>query len=184
MDEGDIGDADKTQRLTQIGLLLIERAAGIDTATSGQDKGTLALEQALGSFCGVLEGDPGAQHMIQPGFQRAGNGEVVHRRAQHQHIRRQQLVSKLIRAPQRCLLGGTLLRSRLHPATEQLDIQVRHRLARQIADRHCVLRMRLLPVLDELGHQLTGYRTLLTDTAFNHQNIGHLHLPPPGRAIE
>ncbi|MNN65527.1 hypothetical protein D3C81_1810360 [compost metagenome] len=122
--------------------------------------------------------------MIQPGLEGAGNRKVVHRRRQHQDIRGQQLVSELIGAQQRRLLGSTLLGNRLHPAAQQVGIQMRNRVAGQIADGHLILWMCLLPLSDELGSQLPGYRALLTDTAFDYENLGHLSLPPPGHALD
>ena len=94
VNELDVVDPDECHDLTQVGFLVIGGAPGIDAATSGQHIGTLASEQALRAGFGVFEGHAGTQHMVQPGFQGARDGEVVHRRGHHQHVGGQQLIGQ------------------------------------------------------------------------------------------
>ncbi|MOA21612.1 hypothetical protein D3C78_1421140 [compost metagenome] len=152
---------------------MVQRAAGVDAAAAGQDDGALAAEQALRAVLGVLEGDAGAQHVVQPGFQGAGDAEVVHRRRQDQHVRCQQFFGQQIGALQRGGLAFAVLIDRLHPATQQIGVQVRHLLDSQVADGDLVGRMGGLPLGEEVAGQLAGNGTFLTGTAFDNQDAGH-----------
>ena len=173
MDKLHILDTDKAQGLAQVGLLMIQTSAGVDTTAGGQDKGALALQQAFGALLAILEGHPGTQHMVEPGLEGAGDGEVVHGGGQHQHVGGQQFIGQGIGQRQGRTLGLALLLGRGHPAAEQVAIQMRHLVHGQITHLDLVARVGGLPVGDKLFGKLTGDRTLLTGAAFDNQDLGH-----------
>src|SRR5690606_23999979 len=105
--------------------------------------------------------------------QGAGNGEVVHRRGQHQHVGGQQFVGQQVGTGGRGALDVALLLGGLHPATEQGGVQVRHRLDGQVADLHLILRVGLAPLGDEVAGQLAGNGTFLAGAAFDYEDTGH-----------
>ncbi|MCY1534104.1 hypothetical protein D9M68_694620 [compost metagenome] len=123
--------------------------------------------------CGVLEGDAGTQHMVQPGFQGAGDGEVVHRRGQHQDIGGQHFIGKDVGECQRGLFRLALLLCRGHPAAQQVGVQVWYLLDCQVANLDSISRVSGLPMRDELLGELAGNRTLLAGAAFDYQNLRH-----------
>jgi hypothetical protein len=73
----------------------------------------------------------------------------------------------------RNLFDVAALIGRLHPATQQVDVQVRHRVDGQVTHGDLILRVSGLPLFDEGLGQLTGNRVLLTGAAFDDQNAGH-----------
>ncbi|MNC47715.1 hypothetical protein D3C75_967930 [compost metagenome] len=120
--------------------------------------------------------------MVQPGLQGAWDGEVVHRRSQHQYIGGQHFVGQFVGAGQRLQLVAVALLFGLHPATEQVGIQVRHRVDGQVAQGDLVARMGGLPLADEVTGQLPGDRTLLAGAAFDYEYTGH-GLPPSANVV-
>jgi len=112
--------------------------------------------------------------VIEPSLQGAGDGEVVHRRGQHQHISGQQLIGEQVGQRQRSLLGFTLLPGRRHPAAQQVGVQMRHLINRKVTHLDLIRRIGSLPVGDKLRSQLTRNRTLLTGAAFNYQDVCHV----------
>ncbi|MNH16670.1 hypothetical protein D3C79_763190 [compost metagenome] len=161
---------------------MVAGGAGVDAASGGQDDGALAGQQALRAGRGVLERDASAQHMVQPGLEGAGDGEVVHRCGHHQHIGRQQFIGQFVGSGQGVQFGRAALFLRLHPATEQVGVQVRHRGHGQVAHGDLVSRVGSLPLLDEVTGQLTGNGILLAGAAFDDQYAGH-GVPPSAKRV-
>ena len=62
------------------------RTGAVETATCNDDDRPLALEQTFGTGLAVAEGAPGPQHMVEPGFKRRRNAEIVHRRADDDRV--------------------------------------------------------------------------------------------------
>ncbi|MNL56321.1 hypothetical protein D3C87_1798070 [compost metagenome] len=111
--------------------------------------------------------------MVEPGFQGAGDRKVVHGRGHDQYIGGEQFVGQLVGAFQGRLFDVAALLGGFHPATQQVDVQMRHRLDGQVPDGDLVIRVSGFPLADEGLGQLTGNRVLLTGTAFDDQNAGH-----------
>ncbi|MNC19958.1 hypothetical protein D3C75_678980 [compost metagenome] len=145
----------------------------MNTAAGSQDDGALAGQQALRAGGGVLEGDAGTQHVVQPGLEGAGDGEVVHRRSHHQHVGGEHFIGQFVGAGQGVQFGSTALFFGLHPATQQVGVQVRHRVHGQVAHTDLIGRVGGLPLLDEITGQLTGNGILLAGAAFDDQYAGH-----------
>ncbi|MNE72276.1 hypothetical protein D3C80_1682020 [compost metagenome] len=78
------------------------------------------------------------------------------------------------------MFRGALLTGRGHPATQQVGVQVRYLLDRQVADLDLIGWVNSLPLGDELLGELTRNRALLAGAAFDYQNIGHVVAPSRG----
>ena len=68
----------------------------MQAAARAGDDHRLAAGQALGAVFGVAEAAPGHRDAVDPGLEGGGNAEVVHRRADHQHVGRQELLKHLL----------------------------------------------------------------------------------------
>src|SRR5690606_34895327 len=96
---------------------------------------------------------------------------------QDQYISGLQFGGQFVGAHQRRLLGRALLLGRLHPAAQQIAVQVRDRLLAEIPNLNAVAAMSDFPLLDKGFGKLTGYRTLLAGTAFDDEYTGHGETP-------
>ncbi|MNT39299.1 hypothetical protein D3C72_1755300 [compost metagenome] len=112
--------------------------------------------------------------MVEPGLKGARDGEVVHGRGHDQHVGGQQFFGEQVGAFQGGLLARALLVGGLHPAPQQVGIEVRHLVDGEVADLDLIGRMGALPLGDEVLGQLAGNGTLLAGAAFDNQYAGHV----------
>ena len=90
----DIGQADKSQRRTQAGIVEIHRLGrlrAVDPATWGKDEDFLVPQHTLEAFVGVAEGDASARNVIDPGSHGRAHRKLVHGGTYHNDIRSKQL---------------------------------------------------------------------------------------------
>ena len=88
-------DADEGEHLAQVGL--DEVAAAVDgmlAAVGRRDDHLLAAGQANRAVLGVAEGLAGDRDAIDPGLELAGDGEVVHRRADYHDVGGEELFQR------------------------------------------------------------------------------------------
>mmetsp|Transcript_5844 Transcript_5844/g.22885 ORF Transcript_5844/g.22885 Transcript_5844/m.22885 type:complete len:339 (+) Transcript_5844:3134-4150(+) len=86
VDELDIAHAEEGQHGAQIGRHLVAGLVAVDAAAAGDDVDLLAGEQADRALLGVLEGDAGAGHRVDPVLELGRDVEVVHRHADDDRV--------------------------------------------------------------------------------------------------
>src|SRR5690606_1531201 len=87
----------KFEQHAQMRDLEVVARIAIDAPAAHRDDRTLALEQALRTAFGIAEGDPCAQHVVEPGLQGRAYAEIVHRRADDDRVRLRQLRDEGVR---------------------------------------------------------------------------------------
>ena len=150
-------------------------AGGVHAATGGSHDHGLATGQAHGALVGVLEGAAGLRQAVDPGLELAGDGEVVQRRANHDHVGGQELAHQ--RLGQGVFIAFHLGRSGLAGAeTQRLGRQVRRRLLCQVQVLHGGARVGGLPGGHGAGGQLAGHGLITGD---GRVNVKQLHEGTP-----
>ena len=104
---------------------------------------------------GVGEGAPGLRHAVDPGLELGGDGEVVERCADHDHVGRQELAHQRLG---KCVFlalrfsGGGLAGAE----TQRIGAQVRHHAGGQVQVLHLGARVGSDPGSHGLRGQLAG----------------------------
>lgn len=151
-----IGDAQETQHHAEVAFLVLLGAAPfrgrVHAATAQRHDHGLATDQA---GRGVFEGAAHLADVVNPRLELGGNGEVVQRRADHDHIGRQKLQHQLFRnsvfSHLRGGQGGIACR---HTETQRFSGQVARRGHGQVLDRGA--RVAGLPLRADLGGEGRG----------------------------
>ena len=152
-----------------------ERALAVEAGAALDDDRALALEQTLGARLGVAEGDPGAKHMVEPGLERRGDAEIVHRRSDHHDVGDRQLGDEPVGQSERGA-GGVGVGGPAADRGDGLRPEVRDGLGADVAADDvdpvaagCELR-------DEGTGELARHRLVAGRGAVDHENPGHENL--------
>src|SRR5436190_5968055 len=176
VDERHIGDADETEDGSQVRLLEVHGFRGsmaVDAAAGGEYVGRLVGQQADGTVLAVPKGHAGSRYMVDPGLERGTDGQVVHRRPDHEHVGGQQLPDQFIRQPRVPRLRLGALARRCERGAERLLGEVRRRIAGQVALDDAIGRMRPSPRRDETAGEMSGNRAFPADAAIDAKHGGH-----------
>ena len=177
MDEAHVAQAHEPQEVPQVGLLEVDRLRrplAVEPAPALDDDHPLAAEQALRPLLGIGERLAGAQHVVEPGPQRGGDAEVVHRRADHDGVGGTQLADQLVREPPGRQLG--LRRGNAADAGQRLLREVRHRRLPEVAVDHARGRVGGQRG-DGFANQGLGDRGFAADGAVDDENGVHGRVP-------
>ena len=109
------------------------RARGIRAAARGKNVNPFARRHQRGhALRSKGKGAPFAHDQVDPRFERGGNGKVPHGRAQHHHVRGEQLVHQLIGECEGQFLRRGPLRGRREKRVDGGFIQVREAFERSV----------------------------------------------------
>ena len=136
IDELDVGDADERQEVANVGGLAVTRRSRVAAAARREDIGFLARQQAFGTVRGIAESDSGASDVVEIRFERRRNAEVVHRHAEYDGLRALEFVDQRVRLGDQRLLARGALGGSGDERQETFGIEVRQRLAGEIANDH------------------------------------------------
>lgn len=141
VDEVHIGQTDETEESLEERHLRVESRVAVPAAARQRDIDALAGNQALRPVGAVAEGRAGLGHSIDPRLQLHRDAKVVHRHADHQHVRRLQLGDQRV---VQCHAGGLFRRAlfdRREDGAERRFVEHRVRRRSEVAQRHAGLRV-------------------------------------------
>ncbi|MPN13424.1 hypothetical protein SDC9_160745 [bioreactor metagenome] len=173
VNEFDLGDADETEEIAHEIGLRIEGGAGIAAAAGSEDIGFLAGEQALRPVRGIAEGHAGAGDVIDPGFQRRGDAQVVHGQADDQYVGGLQFADQRVGIGNLGSLCGAALFRLAQESLETGAVEVRYGVDGQVADADHRARMAELPCRDKGIGQLAGLALVGKEAGLELQQFGH-----------
>jgi len=133
----------------------------------------LPFEQALGPGGAITEGAAGAGDVVDPGLERGGNREIVHRHGKDDDVRGLDLFDEGVGQRGGLPLGGAARGSRCHRGRERGQAQMRHAVRRQLTLHHGGAGMGLAPAIDELAGDQAGLRAIAEQAGGNEEQIGH-----------
>ncbi len=170
----DVVEAEEAEQGAQVRLLAVHRGGGagaVETGPALDHDRLLALEQALGAGFRVAEGDPGAGDVVEPGLERRGHSEIVHRSADDDDVRRLQLRDQSVGEGDR-VAGGVGLGLGAADRGGGLGGEVRDGVRADVAaddpDRAAAAQGRL-----QLAGQAAGHGRFAGRGAVDDENVGH-----------
>ncbi len=130
----DIGDAEETQHGAQVAFVgRAGRLAGMHATGGGDDHHFLVAGQANRAVLGVAEGLAGDRDAIDPGLELAGDGEVVHRRADYHDVGGEELFQHFFTHRDFMLQRGIAQLRRGAAGGQGQGGEMRHRVGGQVA---------------------------------------------------
>ena len=127
----------------------------MNTAAAGQDDSAFTFYQTFRAVLGVTEGYASARHQVEVVLQLRRNVEVIHWGVDHDNVVGLQLSNQLVGERQGFLLTWGERRIARTQRANQLAVQHRNRVCRQVTHGDFIRAVLFTPLFNEIVSQLT-----------------------------